>query len=52
MMMNITNVDGSFLLVTSENPNLDVGISKGSNAFWDTLKTKVQNKIKTRTPFS
>lgn len=50
--MNITNVDGSFLLVTSENPNLNVGIRQGSNAFWDTLKTNEQNKIETNTPLS
>jgi len=34
----VTDVDGSLLFITRQNPNLDIGVSKGSNAFWDTLQ--------------
>ena len=36
-MKCVTNVDGSLLFITRQNPDLDISISKGSNAFWDTL---------------
>ena len=35
---DITDVDGSFLLVSCKNPDLYIRISEGSNAFWHTLK--------------